>query len=75
MEDKLLNLVKEALEIEDREISLSDLFRNYEEWDSLGQLSIIAALDEEFNIVIEGAEFAKINTLSELLEKIKSLSV
>jgi acyl carrier protein len=74
MEQKLLDLIKEALEIEGREISLNDNFREYEEWDSLGQLSVIAALDENFGVVIEGAEFASINTIGELLAKIESLS-
>lgn len=74
MKEKLFDLIREALEIEDRELSLDDNFRDYEEWDSLGQLSVIAALDEQFGVVIEGAEFAKINTLGELLDKISALS-
>lgn len=74
MQEQLFELVKEALEIEDRELSLDDNFKDYEEWDSLGQLSVIAALDENFNVVIEGAAFAKINTLGELLAKVQELS-
>ncbi len=74
MQEQLFELVKEALEIEDRELSPNDNFKDFEEWDSLGQLSIIAALDEQFGVVIEGAEFAKINTLGELLTKVQALS-
>jgi acyl carrier protein len=74
MEKKLLEILKEALEIEGRDLSLNDNFRDYEEWDSLGQLSVIAALDEHFGIVIEGAAFASINTVGELLAKVESLS-
>jgi acyl carrier protein len=74
MEQKLIELLCEALEIEDRTLNLSDNFRDYPEWDSLGQLSVIAALDEQFGIVIEGAEFNKISSVGDLLEKIKSLS-
>jgi acyl carrier protein len=74
MKEQLFDLVREALEIEDRELSLDDNFKEFEEWDSLGQLSIIAALDENFGVVIEGAAFAKINTLGELLAKVEELS-
>jgi acyl carrier protein len=74
MQEKLFELIKEALEIEDRELNINDNFRDYPEWDSLGQLSVIAALDENFGVVIEGAEFSKINTLGELLAKVRSLS-
>ncbi len=72
MEQKLLDLIKEALEIEGRELSLTDNFRDYEEWDSLGQLSVIAALDENFGVVIEGSSFSSINTIGELLLKVQS---
>lgn len=34
MEAKFLDLFKEVLEIEDKEISLNDEFREYDEWDS-----------------------------------------
>lgn len=74
MEQKLFNLLKEALEIEDRELSVDDNFKEFPEWDSLGQLSVIAALDEEFGVVIEGSEFAGISTIGELLKKIEAIS-
>jgi acyl carrier protein len=74
MEQKLFDLFKEALEIEDRDLALNDNFRDFPEWDSLGQLSVIAALDENFGVVIEGSEFEKINTLGELLLKIETLA-
>jgi acyl carrier protein len=74
MEQKLFDLLKEALEIEDRDLSPEDNFRDYPEWDSLGQLSVIAALDEQFGVVIEGSEFSKISSIGDLLVKIKSLS-
>ena len=44
MEQKFLDLFKETLEIEDREISLNDSFRDFDEWDSLALLSVIAMM-------------------------------
>lgn len=57
---------KEILEIEDREINPTDIFRDYDEWDSLAYLSVIAYLDEEFDIQIEEAEFKKLITVEDL---------
>ncbi len=68
---KFLASFKEALQIEDREIDMSDIFRNYEEWNSLGRLSLIAALDEEFNLQIEDREFAKLITVEDLLNVVE----
>lgn len=58
--------LEEVLEIEDRDINLTDVFRDFEEWDSLAYLSVIAFLDEEFDIQIEEAEFKKLITLEDL---------
>lgn len=66
MELKFIKDFKETLEIEDREISLNDKFREYEEWDSLAYLSVIAMLDEEYDVQIEEAEFKKLQTVGDL---------
>jgi len=71
MEQKFLELLKEILEIEDREISLSDEFRQYSEWDSLGYLELIAMMDEEFGVAIENEDFRKLITLEDLINEIK----
>lgn len=71
MESKFLESIKELLEIEDRSLSLEDNFREYPEWDSLANLSMIALIDEEFGVVIENAEFKKIQTLGELFDEIQ----
>ncbi len=66
MEQKFLDLLKEILEIEDRELLMTDNFREYPEWDSLAYLSVIAMLDEEYGIQIEGSEFKKLKTVGDL---------
>lgn len=68
MKEKFLASFKEALQIDNREIYLEDIFRDYEEWDSLGRLSLIAILDEEFDVQIEEKEFEKLLTVGNLLE-------
>lgn len=66
MKQKFIELLKEALDIDDRELNMSDEFRDYEEWDSLAYLSVIAMYDEEYDKQIEEAEFNKLRTVEDL---------
>lgn len=72
MQDKFIELFKETLEIEDRELQMTDVFRNYEEWNSLAYLSVIAMIDEEYEVVIEGVAFKQLQTLEELYTEIQN---
>jgi acyl carrier protein len=63
---EFIEKLSEVLEIEDCEINPTDIFRDYDEWDSLAYLSVIAFLDEEFDIQIEEAEFKKLITVEDL---------
>lgn len=72
MEEKFIELLKDVLEIEDHEVNLTDKFRDYDEWDSLARLSVIAMLDEEFDVIIEDAEFKKLVTVEDLINAVKA---
>ncbi len=71
MEQNFIKLFAETLEIEDREISLNDTFRDYPEWDSLALLSVIAMIDDEYDVIIEGNDFAELKTIGDLIEAIQ----
>lgn len=68
--EKFIDLLREALERED-EIQMSDNFRDYDEWDSLAYLSIIALLDEEYDVQIEEAEFKQLKTVQDIYDAVK----
>ena len=59
---KFIELFAEALERED-EIKMEDEFRNYNEWSSIAYLSVIAMMDEEYDVQIEEADFKKLRTV------------
>lgn len=67
---KFLENLKEVLEIEGRELNMSDEFRSYEEWDSLAFLSVIAMIDEEYDIQIEGRQFKELKTVEDLYKAV-----
>ena len=61
----------EALEIETTDVlSTETIFRELEEWDSLAYLSVIAMMDEEFEIKIENVEFKQLKTLGDIMNYI-----
>lgn len=67
--EKFIDLLHEALEREN-EIKMEDKFRDYEEWDSLAYLSIIALLDEEYDVQIEEAEFKQLKTVQDIYDAV-----
>ncbi len=71
MEEKFISQFKETLENNDLVISPDTKFRNLENWDSLTFLSVLAMIDEEYDVVIEGNDFQKLETISDLINEIK----
>ncbi len=51
-------------------ITDSDVLKDFDSWDSLTLLSLIAVVDAEFNIQINAASFEEILTIGDLLEYI-----
>ena len=72
MEEKFIEALAEALEMEASEIKLSDILRDYENYDSLTELSILAMLDSDFGIEIEMEEYNKYKTVEELFNLVSS---
>lgn len=65
--EKFIALFAEALE-RDGEIKMKDEFRNYDEWSSIAYLSVIAMMDEEYDVQIEEADFKKLRTVQAVYE-------
>ena len=72
MEAKFIKVIKDALEIEDKNLSMNDKFKEFEEWDSLAQLTLIAELDDNFDVTIQTSDFKNITTLQELFDHIQN---
>lgn len=61
----------EALEIEEVSSLNPEIeFRTLNQWDSINYLSVIAMLDEEYEIQIENSEFKKLNTIQDIVDYI-----
>ena len=68
--ERFIELFAEALERED-EIKMEDEFRDYKEWSSIAYLSVIAMMDEEYDVQIEEAEFKQLRTVQALYDACK----
>ena len=72
MIDNFIALLADALEKEKSAVAMKDEFRNYEEWDSLAVLSLIAMIKQNYNITIPRKDFDELKTVSELYEYIQA---
>jgi acyl carrier protein len=72
MKEKFLEVIKEALDVESVEIDLSDKLADFDAWDSMARLSLIALLDEHFEVEVTDAEFDNTETVQALFELVKT---
>ena len=73
MNDKFITALAEALEMEDNEIKMEDTFRDYDTYDSLSELSILAMLDADFGIELEMNEYNTYLTVGDLYKRVSSI--
>jgi len=62
----------EALDVEPSVLNENTEFRELDVWDSMVYLSVIAMLDEEYNIQIENAEFKNLKTIGDIINYIET---
>jgi acyl carrier protein len=74
MKEKFVKAIKEAFELEASEdFDLQSEFRQHDNWDSLTKLSLIAVLDEEFEVIIEEDKFEKLTKFEDILNFISAV--
>jgi len=70
--EKFIEILQEILEKEENTVRMEDPFRQYEEWDSLAVLAIVAIIDEHYNITIPRTEFEKLITVNDLFNYVQN---
>jgi acyl carrier protein len=71
MNEFLLKL-EDLFEMQSGSILPSDIFRDYDSWDSLALLSLMAMLEDEYGKTIPREDFEKLNTIGDLYNYIIS---
>ena len=72
LDDFINNIIDQFDDTEPEEFKADTDLRELEEWSSLNALSIIAMVDEEYDITLKGDDIKGINTIEELFNLIKS---
>ncbi|NLD64897.1 MAG: acyl carrier protein [Bacteroidales bacterium] len=72
MKEKLISALAEALEMDASQVKHDDIFRDYENYSSLTELSVLAMLDSDFGIEIEMQEFNNYKTVEDLINLVSS---
>lgn len=65
------NFASQFEETEFNVFTANTKFKKLEEWSSLLALSIIAMVDEEYNVKIKGEDIRNTSTIEELFELVK----
>ena len=72
MKEKFLDTFKEALEIEEEQVNMNDVMADFDTWDSMSRLSLIALLDEHFEIEVSDDEFKNMKTVQDLYDQVEA---
>ena len=64
--NKFISELKEILEV-DEEITIDTSLENMDEYDSLAIMSLVAFIDENFDMTVSGESLGEIKTVSDLI--------
>ena len=70
METEILKLLKEQLDL-DKSLTLSDKFKDLDEWDSLATLSLMSIIDEEYDVIIGQEDLEVMETIQDIINFVK----
>lgn len=72
IKDFIQNFADQFEEVDAAELTAETEFKNLDEWSSLISLSIIAMVDEEYDVAIGGKDIRQSETIGDLFEIVKT---
>ena len=66
------NIAEQFEDTDASEIKAETVFKDLDEWSSLIALSVIAMVDEEYDVAIKGDDIRNSNTVEDLFNVVKS---
>lgn len=67
------NFAEQLDETDPAEIKADTVFKELDEWSSMTVLSVIAMIDDEYNVQLKGNDIRAVETIQELFDKVVSL--
>lgn len=68
--EKLIAKIAEILEVE--ELDVTKKFNDYEEWDSLATLSVLAMLDSDYHMSMKGEDIVAFDSIESFCKEVMS---
>ena len=72
LKDFIENFANQFDDTDPSEIKAETVFKELDEWSSLIALSVIAMVDEEYDVTIKGDDIRNSNTVEDLFNTIKA---
>ena len=72
LKDFIENFAAQFDDTDASEIKVETVFKELEEWSSLTALSVIAMVDEEYDVKVKGDDIRKSQTVNDLFMIVKS---
>lgn len=72
LNDFISNFADQFDETDASEIKAETVFKDLDEWSSLVALSVIAMVDEEYDVAIKGDDIRNSNTVEDLFNAVKA---
>lgn len=73
MEEKILSILKETFELETVDKTCSQT--SCDNWDSLGQLNLVAELEDAFDVSLEPEEISTMTSFDDIVRLLKEKGV
>lgn len=73
MEQRILDVLKEAFELETVDTSCSQ--ETCDAWDSMGQLNLVAELEDAFDVSLEPEEIGTMKSYNDIVRILKSKGI
>lgn len=71
LKDFIANFAEQFDDTDASEFTAATEFKNLDEWSSLIALSVIAMVDEEYDVTLKGDDIRNSNTIEELFNIVK----
>lgn len=69
--EEKLEIIAEILEVELEEVAEENILEEYESWDSVAVLSVIAVMNEKFNKFPHASEIREYKTVKNLMDNME----
>ena len=62
----------ELLGVEAGEVQAESVLDSFDEWDSLGALTVVSMIDEDYGVTVLSEELARLSTVGELWQQVQT---